>query len=58
MRALGGGYAAEKWEKVDSYTERLEVPGGWLYRYTKFSVHQPMCFVPTPPPIYEVTWLP
>ncbi len=35
------------WERVNSTTERLEVPGGWLYRHYYNSRAQ-MCFVPTP----------
>lgn len=51
----------EKWEKVieyspghlESHTQRLKVPGGWIYRYSDYHTHMGMVFVPEPK---EVVW--
>lgn len=38
---------APRWERVESGTYRLAVPGGWLYRY-RFDHGVTMAFVPDP----------
>jgi hypothetical protein len=35
------------WETVARDTERLEVPGGWIYRTVKRGVGLATCFVPS-----------
>lgn len=40
--------ATHEWEPVGSDTERMRVPGGWLYRYTSASGDVALVFVPTP----------
>ena len=46
------------WEEVADYTYRLEVPGGWLYRYQVHHTHQQcvpaMVFVPAGPNLGEM----
>jgi hypothetical protein len=49
------GNGAHKWEKVwaneASFTYRLRVPGGWIYRFAlkrPERYHQSMVFVPMP----------
>jgi hypothetical protein len=40
------------WKLVTDRTYRLEVPGGWLYRYApsqKSDTPVALCFVPFPP---------
>ena len=45
---------AAEWEIVHEAehekTERMKVPGGWLYRSTVRDRGPTMCFVPTPKP--------
>lgn len=36
------------WEKVAKNTERLKVPGGWLYQVGSTGVSVRLCFVPDP----------
>jgi len=36
-------------EEPHEFTDRLEVPGGWLYR-TEIRSYVAMCFVPEPSP--------
>jgi hypothetical protein len=36
----------ERWEAVAPDTDRLPVPGGWLYRTTRRGAGQALCFVP------------
>ena len=35
------------WESVAAGTERLEVPGGWIYRTVKRGAGMATCFVPS-----------
>jgi hypothetical protein len=35
------------WEPVAAGTERLEVPGGWIYRTVKRGAGMATCFVPS-----------
>ena len=35
------------WEAVAAGTERLEVPGGWIYRTVKRGAGMATCFVPS-----------
>lgn len=39
-----------KWEQIDKFTDRMKVPGGWIYRYisSRFSTDAgvAMVFVP------------
>lgn len=37
----------EKWEDYAIFTQRLKIPGGWLYRYGVRGYDGPMVFVPT-----------
>ncbi len=41
------GKARPQWESVNHAMERLEVPGGWLYR-NGINAHYGMVFVPKP----------
>ena len=36
----------EKWEDYAIFTQRLKIPGGWLYRYGVRGHDGPMVFVP------------
>lgn len=36
-----------KWEVVAADTDRLEVPGGWVYRTVRRGAGMATCFVPT-----------
>lgn len=38
--------ASPGWETVAAGTERLEVPGGWIYRTVKRGAGMATCFVP------------
>ena len=38
-----------KWEKVDSETFSMRVPGGWLYLHENSEGQTAMVFVPEPP---------
>jgi hypothetical protein len=38
--------ARAKWEVVAAGTDRLEVPGGWIYRTVKRGAGTATCFVP------------
>lgn len=43
------GNGAHDWERVDMQTERLRVPGGWLYKFDDIFSTATMVFVPLPP---------
>jgi hypothetical protein len=40
------GAKTRAWEAVAAGTERLEVPGGWIYRTVKRGAGMATCFVP------------
>ena len=40
------GPARERWQQVAEGTDRLAVPGGWIYRTVKRGVGVATCFIP------------